>query len=147
MNHKVILDTGPLVALLNPRDPQHDWARAQWDTIEPPLLTCEAVVTEACFLARRLVPGGQEKVLEVVRRGTLNLSFSLADEIDAVSQLTTKYRNVPMSLADGCLVRMSELYRHSPVFTLEFDFAIYRRNRWLRIPLLAPGDSPLGSIT
>lgn len=138
MSREIILDTGPLIALLNTRDPHHAWARDQWNAIEPPLLCCEAVVVEACFLARRLAPGGQSRVLDVVRRGALDLSFSLSDEIDAVDRLMEKYRDVPMSLADACLVRMSELHPVSPVVTLDRDFTIYRRSRRQRIPLLTP---------
>ena len=147
MSREIILDTGPLVALLNSRDPHHSWAQEQWDRIEPPLLTCEAVVSEACFLARRLVHRGPERVLEFVRRGVLDLSFPLVDEIDPLVQLVKKYRTVPMSLADACLVRMSELHRTSPVLTLDRDFAIYRRNRSQRIPLLSPTLPSPGSVS
>ncbi len=142
MSREIILDTGPVIALLNSRDPHHDWVRQQWDTIEPPLLTCDAVVSEACFLARRLVDGGQEKVLEFVRRGAVYPLFPLVGEINAVVRLVRKYRDIPMSLADACLVRLSELRQASPVFTLDHDFTIYRRNRRQRIPLLSPRDPP-----
>ena len=50
MKENVLLDTGPLVAFLNRRDKFHNWALAQWDQIKPPMLTCEAVISEACFL-------------------------------------------------------------------------------------------------
>lgn len=59
----------------------------------------------------------------------------------------SKYRNVPMSVADACLVRMSELHRGSLVLTVDRDFAIYRRKRTHPIPLLSPGISPSGSIS
>lgn len=147
MSRGIILDTGPLVALLNARDPHHDWVCTQWDLIEFPLLICDAVVAEACFLARRLTHRGQEKVLEFVRRGALDLSFPLAVEIDSIAQLAAKHRDVRMSLADACLVRMSELHRSSPVLTLDSDFAIYRRSRRQPIPLLFPSLSPSGSIS
>ena len=147
MSREIILDTGPLIALLNSRDPHHRWAREQWDMIEPPLQTCEAVVSEACFLARRLVHRGPERVLEFVRRGVLDLSFPLVDEIDPLVQLVKKYSDVPMSLADACLVRMSELHPASPVLTLDRDFSIYRRNRRQRIPLLSPTLAPTGSTS
>lgn len=146
MNREVILDSGPLIALLNSRDVHHHWARAQWDTIEPPLLTCGAVVVEACSLARRLGGGGEEKVLEFVRRGAVDLRFSLADETEGVHELVTRHRDVPMSLADACLVRMAELHPASAVFTLNRAFAIYRRSRGRRIPLLYPGVSPARSV-
>ena len=147
MNRKVILDSGPLIALLDSRDLHHGWARAQWDTIEPPLLTCDAVVAEACSLARHLGDAGEEKVLQFVRRGAVELSFSLAAEMEAVHELVTKHRDVSMSLADACLVRMSELHPASAVFTLDRALAIYRRSRGRRIPLLYPGVSPTRSVS
>lgn len=147
MSREIILNTGPLVALLNARDPHHDWVRAQWDMIGSPLLTCEPVGTEACFPARPLTHRGQEKVLEFVRRGALDPSFPLASETDTVAQLAAKYRDIPMSLADACLVRMSELHRSSPVLTLDRDFTIYHSNGRQRIPILLLGSSPLGSIS
>ncbi|WP_071783249.1 PIN domain-containing protein [Rubidibacter lacunae] len=52
MKRRSILDTGPLVALLNRRDRHHQWATLQWAEIEPPLLTCESVLSEALFLLR-----------------------------------------------------------------------------------------------
>jgi predicted nucleic acid-binding protein len=51
-----------------------------------------------------------------------------------------KYRDVPMSLADACLVRMSEVYSNGTVFTLDSDFRVYRRNGRQAIPLLSPGS-------
>ena len=100
MSREIVLDAGPLVALLYARDPHHEWVRAQWEMIESPLLTWQVVETEACFLARRLVPRRQAKVLESVRRGALDLSIPLAGEIDAVTKLVAKYCDVRMSLRD-----------------------------------------------
>ena len=53
----VIVDTGPIVALLNGRDEHHPWARATFDGLQPPLLTCEPVIAEACYLVRKLRGG------------------------------------------------------------------------------------------
>ena len=137
MKKEVILDTGPLVALLNRRDRHHRWAKDQWAEIAPPLLTCESVLAEACFLVRPFARG-QTAVLEMVRRNVLDLSFRLAEETAAVSRLLKKYQNVPMSLADGCLVRMAEQHPESVVFTLDNDFKLYRKYRRQRIPTLSP---------
>ena len=137
MKKEVILDTGPLVALLNRRDRHHRWAKDQWAEIAPPLLTCESVLAEACFLVQPFARG-QTAVLEMVRRGVLDLSFRLAEETAAVSRLLKKYQNVPMSLADGCLVRMAEQHPESVVFTLDNDFKLYRKYRRQRIPTLSP---------
>ena len=146
MSREITLDAGPLVAPLNARDPHHDWVRTQWDMIEAPLLTCEAAVTEACFLVRRLARRGQEKALEFVRHGALDLSFPLANEIDAISQPAAQSRDGRMSLADACLVHMSELHLSSTVRTLDRHVTIHRRYGRQRIPLLFPNHAPLGSI-
>ena len=135
---RVIIDTGPLVALLNRRDSHHAWVREVLDTIEPPIFTCEAVVSEACFLLRRLV-GGQEAVLELLSKDVLKVDFRMLSEIDALRGLMHKFTNVPMSVADACLVRMTELDVQSVIVTLDGDFRVYRRNRRQVIPTIMPG--------
>lgn len=140
MIRRVIVDTGPILALIDARDQYHGWAKSRFREIAPPLLTCEAVLTEACHLAKR-VPGGIHAVLDLFRRDVARLEFSLADEFAAVSSLVERYADIPMSLADGCLVRMSELYKVSSVLTLDSDFEVYRRFKRRRIPLIAPSRS------
>ncbi len=138
MNCGTILDTGPLIAFLNSRDGHHRWVREQWARVEPPFLTCEAVIAEACFLAHRLGSGAPEAVVSLVARGVLDVSFRLAAEAAAVARMMKKYEDVPMSLADACLVRMSEQHAGSVVLTLDGDFRIYRRSRRQRIPTRMP---------
>jgi uncharacterized protein len=140
MRRQVLLDTGAIVALLKRQDQFHDWAKAEWAIVIPPFLTCEAVITEACFLLRRTY-GGQEAVLSLIKRGFVQVAFNLGDEADAISELLTRYQSVPMSLADACLVRMSELYAESLILTLDSDFMIYRRNRNQAIPVIMPPQS------
>ena len=136
---KFILDTGPLVALLNRRDRHHHWARDQWARIEAPLFTCEPVIAEACFLVQR-IDGGQAAVIELVDRGVVDVSFRVAEESAAISRLLRKYRDVPMSLADGCLVRMAERHTDGVVVTLDSDFNVYRKNGRQMIPTLMPAS-------
>jgi len=50
---RVLVDTGPLVAILDASDSFHDWAAANLKAVQPPLITCEAVLSEVCFLLRR----------------------------------------------------------------------------------------------
>jgi len=137
MRHQVILDTGPLVAFINARDRYHAWAEGQWEQIQPPLLTCETVISEACFLLGQWEEG-VGFVFELLRRKAVALSFSLADHTVPVATLLKKYGNVPMSLADACLVRMSELNDSSSIMTLDADFRIYRKHKRRVIPLLIP---------
>jgi predicted nucleic acid-binding protein len=134
----VLVDTGPLVAFLNRRDRFHDWTAAQWNQIAAPMLTCEAVVSETCFLLSE-IKSGSNRVMQLIQRKILKISFHLEEHIDPVNKLLIKYQSVPMSLADACLVRMSELHSNSSVFTLDSDFNLYRKNGRQVIPSIMPG--------
>ncbi len=136
----VLLDTGPLIALIDRRDRHHAWVAAQFDQILPPLFTCEAVLTEACYLAPRASRRAEDPLV-LLERGVLRLSFNLSDNFGQVSSLMRRYASVPMALADACLVRMSELMIDSVVMTLDSDFRIYRRHGRQRIPVLLPAQA------
>jgi len=137
MSKPVLVDTGPLVALVDRRDQYHDWAVLQWSALTPPLFTCEAVLAEACHLLRKFPPGPRA-VLEHVARGVLVVSFVLSDEVRPITRLMSRYANVPMSLADACLVRMTEIQSGSHVLTLDGDFRVYRKNGRQVIPTILP---------
>lgn len=137
MTRGVIVDTGPLVAFLNKRDTWHEWAVAQLSAIEPPVETCEAVVSEAAFLLRA-DPRGSDALLELVERNLVVCSFHLDGALEHVRRLMKRYQDVPMSLADACLVRMTEERRASKVLTLDSDFRRYRRLGRQVIPLISP---------
>ncbi|MCF6271126.1 MAG: PIN domain-containing protein [Melioribacteraceae bacterium] len=137
MNSQIIIDTGPLVAFLNKRDSYHSWADYQLGFVSNQLITCEAVITEACFLLRN-IPKGQETVLELLKRDLIKIDFNLEEEVVAISKLLKKYSDVPISLADACLIKMSEQVKNSIVITLDSDFKIYRKNRVNVIPTIMP---------
>ncbi len=139
MIRNALVDTGPLIALIDQRDRYHAWAKARFGEIVPPLLTCESVLSEACFLARRL-RAGVPAILGLFEQGVCALTFALASNFDLVSATIQQYADVPMSLADACLVRMSEIVANCVVLTLDSDFRIYRRHKRQRIPLLMPSD-------
>lgn len=138
MRAPILLDTGPLVALLDRRDAFHEWAKSQWAGIEPPAITCEAVLSEACFLLRKR-PAVVAVVLEMLHRQAVVIGFRLEDELEPVSALLRRFADVPMSLADACLVRMTELRTGAAVLTLDADFRIYRRHGRLVVPVIMPG--------
>ena len=133
----LILDTGPWVALHCSDERHHPWARAQFAQHEGPLLTCEAVVTETCFLLAR-AGFDPAKALALLERGVVRIGMALAEEASAVRKLFERYENLPASLADACLIRLSELYDDSRVMTLDSDFHIYRRHGRKTIALLRP---------
>lgn len=139
MEDDVLIDAGLIVALLVGRDQHHGWARSEWARVKPPLLTCEAVLSEAQHIVRRL-GGDPLVVLEFVRRGLLQIAFNVEPEIEALIQLERSYADVPMSLADACLVRMSELSPRCRVMTTDSDFLRYRRNRRQPIPMICPPE-------
>ncbi len=133
----IIVDTGPLVAYLDRSDRDHAWAKECFMQITSPPLTCEAVIAESLLLLRRggITPDG---LLHLIRRGLVVPEFSLAEEIQAIQQLMKTYRNIPMSVADACLVRMAEVHENSKVMTLDSDFVVCRKSRRRVIPLLRP---------
>ena len=135
----VLLDTGPLVAALNRHDTWHEWAKAQWMRIEPPMYTCEAVLTEACFLMQNHAQCGHA-ILELVKRKIIVPVFHADQHHIEILRLMKKYSDQPMSFADACLVRMSEVYPESNVFTLDNHFHVYRRQGRRRIPLIIPAS-------
>jgi predicted nucleic acid-binding protein len=71
----------------------------------------------------------------------IRVAFDLAAEQAPVAALLRQYADVPMSLADACLVRMSELAGESVVFTIDSDFRVYRRHRRQKVPLRMPPDA------
>ena len=130
---KTILDSGPLVALLNRRDQHHAWAVAAMERVALPLWTCEPVLTEAAHLT-----GAPKAILEMVSTRALRVGLELEDQAEAIAKLLGRYGD-RMDLVDACVVRMAELSRQCRVFTLDRrDFSVYRRNGRDVIPLLAP---------
>lgn len=134
---RVLLDTGPLVAYLNRNDQHHEWAVERWKALSDPLWTCEAVLSEAVFLLQA-DESDAEPVLRLLERDIVVLEFTMQDHRADVARLLRKYADQRMSLADACLVRMSEVTDPCQVFTTDTDFRVYRRRGRHVIPLLAP---------
>jgi predicted nucleic acid-binding protein len=133
-----LLDTGPLVAFLRRDDRHHKWAVETMARLRPPLRTCDAVLAETLYLLRR-GGSGAEAVLELVHRRIIETGFDVQSECVPLKTLIGKYGANVMDFADACLVRMSELYRQSRVFTVDTQFRdIYRRNGRQVIPTLLP---------
>lgn len=98
-----------------------------------PLLTCEAVLSEAAF---HLESRGY--VLAMLKRGAIRVAFDCTSHLEHLSDLATRYADRHPDLADLCLIRMSELYPRHTVITIDDDFRVYRRNKREAIPLLSP---------
>jgi predicted nucleic acid-binding protein len=135
MARSVLVDAGYLVALLSRRDQYHRWASTQSSRFCPPWVTCEAVLSEAFHLVGL---AGQPGLAALLRRGAVVSGFDLAKELEPVLKLMRKYREVPMSFADACLVRMTETQADPVVLTTDHDFRIYRRHSRQVVPSVMP---------
>lgn len=137
---EIIVDTGPLVAMLVRTDHHHAWAVDRLRELPPPFLTCEPVLAEVAHLVRR-VRHGLERFVDLLMSDLLLLrvDLDLMEERAAVGRLLRKYADRPMSLADACLVRLAELNDRASVLTIDGDFAVYRKHGRRVIPLIAPG--------
>jgi len=132
-----LLDTGPLVSFLASGLEYHEWATEVWKRLSPPLLTCEPVLTEAAFLLKR-EGCDTDPLFALLDRGVIRIGLSIQEQQADLRALMRRYRNRPMSLADACLVRLSEIHAAAEVLTLDSDFRIYRRHGNRVIPLRMP---------
>jgi predicted nucleic acid-binding protein len=135
MASTVLADTSFLIALLNDRDTHHEWAVTQARQLIPPWRTCEAVLSEAFHL---LGEQGGRALIEMISAVGLVCHFSFADHTADVIALLEKYRSVPMSFADACLVRMTEIMSDPLILTADSDFHVYRRNGREVVPCVTP---------
>jgi len=133
----VVVDTGPIVAMLDADEANHDWVMSQMQRLRAPLVTCEAVLTEAAFLMSRA--GVDSSIVpQLVTRGFVTIAKLFDDDAAQIVRLMARYRNVPMSLTDACLVKLVERTPNATLFTLDSDFSIYRQKGRRLIPLLSP---------
>lgn len=135
MAGSVLADAGFVVALLSRRDSHHRWAAAQSPRFAPPWSTCEAALSEAFHL---LGPRGAPGLSALLRRRAVVVAFELANNLEPVLRLMQKYANVPMSLADACLVRMTETFADPVILTTDTDFRVYRRHSRQVVPCVTP---------
>lgn len=126
----ILLDTGPIVALLSKDDSDHPRAERLFAECSPPFRCCEAVVAEACYLMRKVHAAGPAEVIALGRKGVYEIAISLENHWTNVEALLRKYSNRPISLADACLIRCAEIHREGRILTFDSDFDIYR---WARI--------------
>ncbi len=123
------------MALLDPAEQHHLWARTAVADLAVPWFTCDAVVVESFFLLQQ---PATNRLARLLRDGRLRIAYGLRDEVAAVLQLMEKYADVPMSVADACLVRMTETLPDPLLLTTDADFKIYRRHTRKVVPCRMP---------
>jgi hypothetical protein len=122
----IIIDTGPLVALFDPKDPDYKVCHQVLENITSPLYTTEAVLTEVLHM---LDAGsrGAEGVKEFIVSEYLSIFSMKQTEIGRCFSLMEKYHDLPMDFADASLVVLSERFKTPKIFTLDFkNFSVYR---------------------
>jgi predicted nucleic acid-binding protein len=132
----VLLDTGPLVALLSKRDSQHERAATLFSQCLPPLRCCEAVVAEACFLMSKIDTSGPAEVIALARKGVFEIALSIEAHWAEIEALLKKYANRPSSLADTSLIRCAEIHSEPRILTFDGDFSHYRWARHRKFQIL-----------
>lgn len=122
----ILVDAGPLVALIHAGDRNHRRCMTAFRTLAQPLGTVWPAFTEAMYLLS-FSWTAQDALWEFVRRGTLEL-LALGDaDVERMHELMRKYHDLPMDLADAALVAVAERERLRTVFTLDrTDFSVYR---------------------
>ena len=123
-----LVDTGPLVSAFARREPKYkSWAEELLGRLPLPLVTCEAVITEASHLL-----GSSVRLMEAIDRKLIVCRFDLQREARHIGQLCAKYADQPMDLADACLVRLYETHREGSATILTVDrtdFTVYRTSK------------------
>jgi uncharacterized protein len=132
----VLLDTGPLVALLSKNDANHGRAARLFGACTPPLCSCEAVVAEACFLMGKVHADGPAEVVRLGKRGVFAIGLAAHDHWTEIEALLKKYKDRPISFADACLIRCAEVAREPRILTFDGDFTVYKWGRNKRFELL-----------
>jgi predicted nucleic acid-binding protein len=123
---RVLVDTGPIVAILSRRDQYHDVCVAALRDLPGPLFTCWPVITEAAWLLRRDSNAGQQ-LLNSIDTGFLELLPLTTADAKPIASILKKYRDVRAQLADAALVHLAGINGLDTIFTLDQrDFSVYR---------------------
>lgn len=125
----ILLDTGVIVALMDSSEGRHKECVSLLASLERPLVTCEAVIAESCYLLRKL-SGASEIILENVEKGVFHIPFQLAQSAGRVRVTLRKYNNIVADFADACLIDLADMVGTGDILTLDSDFYSYR---WRRI--------------
>ena len=132
----VLVDTGPLVALLDRSDPYHLTCQETLSSLDDSLVTVWPVVTEAMYMLRSYWQA-QDALWEMIDTAAVEILVLGKNDVARMRELMRKYRDLPMDLADAALVRVAERERLRRIFTLDRrDFQIYRPSRLGRFAVL-----------
>lgn len=122
----ILIDTGPCVALFDPKDPHHDHCSQRLETFQEPLFTTLPVLTETFYM---LSPGSRaaNRFRDFVSQGGLSVWFMDGPALQRAFELMEQYADHPMDLADASLIVAAEILKTRKIFTVDRnDFDTYR---------------------
>ena len=126
MNFGVLIDAGPLVAILNREDRDHDKCLDLFKSLQEPLLSTWMPITEAMHLLN-YSSVAQNALLEMIERGVLKILELGTEDLPPIRSLIRKYSDQPMNFADATLVHVADREGLREIFTLDRrDFTIYK---------------------
>jgi predicted nucleic acid-binding protein len=126
---KILVDTGPLVAIVSPEDQYHALCVKTLATLPAPLWTCWPVVTEAAWLLRDF-PRGFENLLRSFDEGFLEILAVTGAEARLVAEIMKRYASLHAQFADAMLVYLAHREKIETIFSLDRrDFTVYRSLR------------------
>lgn len=129
LRKRILVDTGPIVAILNPGDSYHQICVETSSAIDGPLFTCWPVITEAAYLLA-YSPSAVQRLLNSIDGGFLCLLSLDAEEAKGVGAVMKRYQNLGAQLADAALVYLAAREGIDTVFALDRrDFSIYRTGK------------------
>jgi uncharacterized protein len=135
----ILIDAGPLVALIDGRDAHHARCVTAASQLRGPLLTSWPTFTEAMYLlGARAGWRDQEPLWRMLERGHLVLGDTTPGMLARMPELMARYRDLPMDLADASLVALAEEHRQRRIFTLDSDFRVYRLPGGAAFELIPP---------
>lgn len=124
----ILVDTGPIVALINDRDDHHQECRQLLERLDEPLLVPATVATEACILLeRRRGSRAEQLFLQDLRAGHFTLIESLSADLDRITELVNQYSDLSLGAVDASVIALAERLRITTVLTLDKrDFSTVR---------------------
>jgi predicted nucleic acid-binding protein len=133
----ILVDAGPLAAIVDAKDQHHAACTAAMQTIREPLGTVWPALSEVMYLLAGM-PRAQEGVWEMIVRGAVQLLPLGPDDVPRIRELMHQYSNRPMDLADAALIRVAEREHLRHFFTVDRkDFSVYRLHGRIR-PVILP---------
>lgn len=133
----ILVDAGPLIALIHEDDNEHDRCREAFMAMNEPLGTVWPAIAEAMHLLS-FSSQAQEALWEMIEMAAVKILPLGADDVPRMKELMRKYRDLPMDVADAALVRVAEREKLRRIFTLDRrDFRIYRPARIGRFAIIS----------